>query len=1251
MLRLLKALCLPILATASAAFAATTTDPLEAGDIVVGFYTDSGTGATQNLIVNLGSYTRLEANDGATLAFDAGIVADLAATYGPDWNSRTDLFWTVAGTLYATSVNGLTRNTVFAASPRAAADDAPVPIASGSDSTLAAVRLHIQAIGITYNVYDTTANSAVAVLVEGGNPDSFQARQQTSNAPQFGPANANPVAGARVSDFYGLVPTSGGVAPTGLSADATGRVWTRGVNYLGYFTLTASGLSFTASGSAAPSAPVFVTQPASQTVLIGANATFTASVTGSPAPKFQWYKGSVPLVGQTTATLSLSNVQAADAGLYRLLASNDSAPEGVFSDTVTLKVNAIPVFTTQPVSRTVLTGANVAFSAEVSGSPAPHLQWLKGSTPLDGQTSATLTLSNVRPSDSGQYTLRASNEAAVAGVLSDTVTLTVSDPAAPSFTTQPVSKTANAGASVSFTAAVSGTPAPALQWYKGDALLEGQTSATLTFAHVQLSDAGDYTLRAANGIGAGEVVSDTVTLTVNALSAPVFSVQPVSQTVVSGGNVSFSAVVSGNPAPALQWYKGDVALEGQTSATLTLADVRLSAAGDYTLIATNSSAPNGIASSTVSLAVHTLPVFVTPPASVTVDQGQDVNFTATVSGVPVPTLQWYKGDVALDGQTSATLSLADVRTSDAGEYKVVATNAAAPGGVASGIATLTVHVPVSAPAFTSSPASQTVHYGAPLTLSCSTTGNPAPTFVWRKGKTVVAGQNSDTLVIAFAKLGDAGVYTVTAFNDSARAGVVSAAATVKVVVPAPAALADPGTLRTGSQVAWDLSGARPIPAGLVFKASGLPAGLKLDSATGKISGVITAKAGAVQVSTWAQVGATKSAVNRLSLTIGDFPAALAGSCEALLFAPDSSLPAAKASIAVAANGTFTGTLLADETKAFALKGRFALAADNTSASVQLSLARSGRTPCLLTLALAADPVFNARLTGDGATLDSRDDGVRLLSAAPAGAVSAYTLLLADPENLGTVDALPLGFGYATASINAKGVLTLSGKTADDVKLTASLPLGADSAYRVFAKPYALAGGFVAGGLPLTARTAPATGWHVAPEAGSDLYWRKPDTSAATANYADGFGPLGLEARLEPWTKPTALLPLPTLLRLSSESTVAVSFAGAGLFDGDSLLHGLPTTLTVSATNTLVVADSTNATLFSGKIVPATGAVSGSFTLPATPPLAARKIAFNGVLLQPATADGAELIGGGFFLVPANSSGGPVSSGAIKFAQP
>lgn len=245
----LKALVLSAVAFSSAAYAAVSTDLIEAGDIFIGFYAASGEGAGRNLIVNLGAYQQFDNRDGGSFSVTNVAIADLSGIYGADWNTRTDLVWTVTGFTSNTSVDGLTRNSVFASSPRVDIGNAPDAIASNNDSALALDRTNIETIKNLFNVTDTTANSTVSVNVDATHSQAFTNRQNANNTARFGPLGANDASGTNITDFYGLVPTSGGIAPAG---NAAANGWTRGSNYLGTFTLDATGLTFTASTSAVP---------------------------------------------------------------------------------------------------------------------------------------------------------------------------------------------------------------------------------------------------------------------------------------------------------------------------------------------------------------------------------------------------------------------------------------------------------------------------------------------------------------------------------------------------------------------------------------------------------------------------------------------------------------------------------------------------------------------------------------------------------------------------------------------------------------------------------------------------------------------------------------------------------------------------------------------------------------------------------------------------------------------------------------
>ena len=70
--------------------------------------------------------------------------------------------------------------------------------------------------------------------------------------------------------------------------------------------------------------------------MIGSAATFTVGYTGTPPLTFQWRRNGTPVVGGSSPTLVINNVQSANAGTYTVRISN--ALNFVLSDPATLTV-------------------------------------------------------------------------------------------------------------------------------------------------------------------------------------------------------------------------------------------------------------------------------------------------------------------------------------------------------------------------------------------------------------------------------------------------------------------------------------------------------------------------------------------------------------------------------------------------------------------------------------------------------------------------------------------------------------------------------------------------------------------------------------------------------------------------------------------------------------------------------------------------------------------------------------------------
>jgi alpha-tubulin suppressor-like RCC1 family protein len=97
-----------------------------------------------------------------------------------------------------------------------------------------------------------------------------------------------------------------------------------------------------------PSGFITITnQPVSQTVTVGSTATFNVVAGGSSPLSFQWSLNTTNLAGATNATLTLTNVQSAQAGNYSVRVSN--AYGSILSSNAALAVVGNPVPTGIPI--------------------------------------------------------------------------------------------------------------------------------------------------------------------------------------------------------------------------------------------------------------------------------------------------------------------------------------------------------------------------------------------------------------------------------------------------------------------------------------------------------------------------------------------------------------------------------------------------------------------------------------------------------------------------------------------------------------------------------------------------------------------------------------------------------------------------------------------------------------------------------------------------------------------------------------
>ncbi|MDF9828636.1 hypothetical protein M2447_002764 [Ereboglobus sp. PH5-10] len=228
------------------------------------------------------------------------------------------------------------------------------------------------------------------------------------------------------------------------------------------------------------------------------------------------------------------------------------------------------------------------------------------------------------------------------------------------------------------------------------------------------------------------------------LTAPEITMQPSDSTKALGASASFTVAATGYEPMSYQWYKDGVAIDGQTSATLTLSSVLAGDAGVYTVTVTNIF--KSVTSEPASLTVLTPPEIVWAPnaGSQTVQDGATATFAVDVTGGSAPfTYEWFKDNVLIASATAASYTTPATLLSDNGAvYKVEVSNAA---DTASLNATLTV---VASPkTIADQYKSQIEDPGTPtVTISGTVDFSLVGGITIPSGKTIVGADSSSTII-------------------------------------------------------------------------------------------------------------------------------------------------------------------------------------------------------------------------------------------------------------------------------------------------------------------------------------------------------------------------------------------------------------------------------------------------------------------------------------------------------------------------
>ncbi|MEO5958940.1 MAG: immunoglobulin domain-containing protein, partial [Opitutaceae bacterium] len=154
----------------------------------------------------------------------------------------------------------------------------------------------------------------------------------------------------------------------------------------------------------------------------------------------------------------------------------------------------------------------------------------------------------------------------------------------------PASQAAAEGASVTLTAAATGSPAPTVQWSRNGTIIGGATNPTLTIGGLEPLNSGVYTAAFANV--AGTVVSDAAIVGVNTTSKVIGTGSEVGSNIfVAANGNTFDQVLLSGAAATVTADAGQITRTSFLDLTDDIVQIEFSGAGTLSLVLDSASGP------------------------------------------------------------------------------------------------------------------------------------------------------------------------------------------------------------------------------------------------------------------------------------------------------------------------------------------------------------------------------------------------------------------------------------------------------------------------------------------------------------------------------------------------------------------------------------------------------------------------------------------------------------------------------------
>ncbi|KAK1170105.1 neural cell adhesion molecule 2 [Acipenser oxyrinchus oxyrinchus] len=446
---------------------------------------------------------------------------------------------------------------------------------------------------------------------------------------------------------------------------------------------------------------------------VGESKFFTCTVIGEPV-SIEWFNpqgdrivSSQRVVLQTESIrsrLTIYNANVEDAGIYRCQAAN--AKGQTQEATVVLEIYQKLTFRDVKTPQEFRQGEDAEIVCNVISSPVPIVTWIYNNREVTAMRddrlgvlpNGNMQIQKVGKSDEGVYRCEARVEARGEIDFRD-IAVIVNVPPVLTVPQKSFNATADRQELVSFICTASGSPEPAITWYRNGRLIEESDqyflkgrSTELTVRNIKQSDGGSYSCRATNKAGTEE----------KELLLKVFVQPHITQlknvSAVEGSQTQISCTAEGEPVPEISWRRpsngqtfadGDKSLDGRMevrgrigTSALTISRVGLSDSGWF-----NCEAASRIGGHQkgMYLEIEYAPKFQSNQTIYYSWEGNPINVSCDVIAKPLAFIEWRRNKQVLRTESSgniriystegrALLEVTPMSEKDFGQYDCTAGN-------------------------------------------------------------------------------------------------------------------------------------------------------------------------------------------------------------------------------------------------------------------------------------------------------------------------------------------------------------------------------------------------------------------------------------------------------------------------------------------------------------------------------------------------------------------------------------------------